>query len=107
MKLLKFALLILGSMLAGVTGLAESMAALRDGHSRLLPVTSYSTLTKTVVSTSHVSTVCARLFNVTGACGTLGGVAQQPIILTFDEDIDNIDNDLLFQPTKTVRYTLT
>ena len=81
-------------------------AALRSDQSRMSPATSYSTLTQTVVMTSHVSVICAQLFNVSGACGSIG-IRQQPIILTFDEDMDNIDDHPLFQPTETVRYLIT
>jgi len=102
MNLLKFSLSILSLMLMDVTHSVEFTAAPRNGRSGLSPITSYSTFTETVIRTSYVSAICARLFNVSSACDV--STNQQPTVLTFDEDMDKINDHLLFQPTKTVGY---
>ena len=99
----------------------ELMAALGNGHPKLLLVTEYSTLTVKVVTTSYTSAICAHLINVTGTCqppaaagasprssahgrsSDGGRHGQQPVVLTFEEDMDEIDQ--LLQPTKTLTYS--
>ena len=79
--------------------------ALRLGHPLLKPVTRTSTLTQSVVTTIFTMATCARLVNVTGPCTHLGGGVRdvhEPVVLTFDEDMEEID--LLLAPTKILRY---
>ncbi len=62
------------------------------------------TETSTVTSTSTVSTVglCAKLVNVTGACRLRRGLwVEEPIVMSFDDDMDVIDGQLL--PSATFR----
>ena len=83
----------------------DFMAALRLGHPLLKPVTRTSTLTQSVVTTIFTMATCARLVNVTGPCTHLGGGVRdvhEPVVLTFDEDMEEID--LLLAPTKILRY---
>lgn len=63
-------------------------------------VTATSTLTDTV--TSSTIGLCASLVNVTGACRLRRGLwVEDPIVLTFDDDMDAIDGALL--PSSTLR----
>ena len=43
----------------------------------------------------------AKLVNITGGCSLIRGQWEKPIILTFDEGMDELD-DLLIQPTNVI-----
>ena len=67
------------------------------------------TETSSVVVTSTTTTIglCAKLVNVTGACRRRRGAwLQSPIVMTFDDDLDDEMIDDAFSPTKTFRYFL-
>ena len=75
-------------------GTTNLLAALRQGHPLIRSgVTQVTTTTETVVVTrAFPSTLCAKLVNVTGSCATLrGGVMEQPVVLTFEDDMDEAD----------------
>jgi hypothetical protein len=70
------------------------------------PLVTFSTRTQTSTETSTItlSTIglCAQLVNVTGACRRRRGVwIEDPIILSFDDDMDDIDGPL--SATSTLR----
>ena len=53
--------------------------------------------TTTTTTTVSTSTICAKLVNVTGACVRVRNTwVNEPIVLSFDEDVDEIDK--LFLP---------
>jgi len=63
-----------------------------------LPDTIWTTTTATVRTT----TMCAKLVNVTAACHRRRGfLIDEPIILTFDEDMEELDD--LLKPTESLR----
>ena len=70
------------------------------------PFVSFSTRTETstISAVVTVSTVglCAKLINVTGPCRLRRGLwVEDPIVMTFDDDMDAIDGALL--PSATLR----
>lgn len=70
------------------------------------PFVSFSTKTETSTLTSitSLSTIglCAKLVNVTGSCRHRRGLwVEDPIVMSFDDDMDAIDEALL--PTATLR----
>ena len=63
------------------------------------PLVTFSTRTETSTETSTITSstvgLCAQLVNVTGACRRRRGVwVEDPIILSFDDDMDEIDGPL-------------
>jgi hypothetical protein len=71
-----------------------------------IPFVTYSILTRTSTITALVvsSTValCAQLVNVTGPCRLRRGLwIDDPIVLSFDDDMDTIDE--AFSPSQTLR----
>ena len=61
------------------------------------------TIIRTITTTVSTATACAKLVNVTGACRRRKGhLIDEPIVLTFDEDMEEIDD--LFKPTNPLRY---
>lgn len=57
------------------------------------------TISTTTTATVRTSTVCAKLVNVTAACRRRKGLLiDEPIILTFDEDMEELDD--LLKPTE-------
>ena len=70
------------------------------------PLVTFSTRTQTSTETSTITSstigLCAQLVNVTGACRRRRGVwVEDPIILSFDDDMDEIDGPL--SATSTLR----
>ena len=64
--------------------------------------TAYTVTTTTVHVTSPTAALCAKLVNVTGACRLRRGLwVEDPIIMTFDDDMDAIDGPL--SPTASLR----
>ena len=88
------------------------LSALRVGHPRLSFTRSTSIVTETYISTVLLpSAVCARFVNITGPCRRFsqeGRVIQmeEPVVLTFDEDMDDADALTHFNPTMTLKYLL-
>ena len=61
------------------------------------------TIRTTTTATIRTSTVCAKLVNVTAACRRRKGfLIDEPIILTFDDDMDDLDD--LLKSTEPLRY---
>lgn len=87
---------------------ANLLAALRHGNPLIRSVTTRtSTTTETVVVTrAFPFTLCAKLVNVTGSCQTMrGGVSEQPVVLTFEDDMDEADELMKgFDPSKVLRF---
>lgn len=70
------------------------------------PFVSFSTVTQTSTITALITSstvgLCAKLVNVTGACRLRRGMwVDDPIVLSFDDDMDSIDEAL--SPSKTLR----
>lgn len=70
------------------------------------PFVSFSTVTQTSTVTALVTSstvgLCAKLVNVTGPCRLRRGMwVDDPIVLSFDDDMDSIDDAL--SPSKTLR----
>jgi len=70
------------------------------------PFVSFSTVTQTSTVTALVTSstvgLCAKLVNVTGPCRLRRGMwVDDPIVLSFDDDMDSIDE--AFSPSKTLR----
>lgn len=70
------------------------------------PFVSFSTKTETATVTTTVTSttigLCAQLVNVTGACRLRRGLwVEDPIVMSFDDDMDAIDGALL--PSATLR----
>ncbi len=70
------------------------------------PFVTYSTVRRTSTITALVTSstvgLCAKLVNVTGACRLRRGMwVDDPIVLSFDDDMDSIDDVL--SPSKTLR----
>lgn len=64
--------------------------------------TAYTVTTTTVLVTSPTAALCAKLVNVTGACRLRRGLwVEDPIIMSFDDDMDAIDGPL--SPTAALR----
>ena len=79
-----------------------------DGQIRPAPVTSTTTITSwkwvTLTTSTNTDDVCAKLINVTQPCRRRRGKwVEEPVILTFDEDMDKIDALLI--PSETQRYS--
>lgn len=65
-------------------------------------VTSTESTTTTIVLTSSTVGLCAKLVNVTGPCRLRRGMwVDEPVVLTFDEDLDSID--ALLSPSAVMR----
>jgi hypothetical protein len=72
------------------------------------PFVTLSTMTKTstvtAVITSSTVGLCAQLVNVTGPCRLRKGLwVDEPIVLSFDDEMDSID-DTLLSPSQTSKY---
>lgn len=70
------------------------------------PFVSFSTVTQTSTVTALITSstvgLCAKLVNVTGACRLRRGLwVEDPIVLSFEDDMDSIDEAL--SPSKTFR----
>lgn len=70
------------------------------------PFVSFSTVTQTSTVTALVTSstvgLCAQLVNVTGPCRLRRGMwVDDPIVLSFDDDMDSIDDAL--SPSKTLK----
>lgn len=64
--------------------------------------TAFTVTTTTVHVTSPTAALCAKLVNVTGACRLRRGLwVEEPVILSFDDDMDAIDGPL--SPTAALR----
>jgi hypothetical protein len=73
------------------------------------PFVTHSTMTRTSTITALITSstvgLCAQLVNVTGPCRLRKGLwVDDPIVLSFDDEMDSIDDSL--SPTKTSRYYL-
>ena len=71
------------------------------------PFVTHSTMTRTSTITALITSstvgLCAQLVNVTGPCRLRKGLwVDDPIVLSFDDEMDSIDDSL--SPTKTSRY---
>lgn len=91
---------------AEAKGSVNLLAAIRRGHPLIRHQTKKtSTVTDTVLSTVSQTSICAKLVNVTGPCRTLKGRSEveEPVVLTFDDDMDDFDSVLRIHPTKTQR----
>lgn len=65
-------------------------------------ITRTETSTVTEVATAPTVGLCAKLVNVTGACRLRRGLwVEDPIVLTFDDGMDNIDG--LLSPSHALR----
>ena len=79
----------------------------KEGNFFFVVTRTMRTVTSTLVvtSTTSVTGFCAKPVNVTGSCRRRrGSWLEDPIVLTFD---DVLDDDLIgdaFSPTKTFRY---
>ena len=70
------------------------------GPAATLTVTEFRTITQTI--TTSTSCVCGKLVNVTGACRRRRGMWQdEPIVMTFDEGLDFVDE--MLSPTATLK----
>lgn len=87
-------------------------SALRNGHPLLSFTTTTTTLTETYITTQWLpSIVCAKLVNVTGPCKQFfqespeGRIAhmEEPAVLTFDEETEEADSFMQFNPTMTLK----
>jgi hypothetical protein len=70
------------------------------------PFVTHSTMTKTSTVTALITSstvgLCAQLVNVTGPCRMRKGLwVEDPLILSFDDEMDSIDDTL--SPSKTSR----
>jgi hypothetical protein len=73
------------------------------------PFVTHSTMTRTSTITALITSstvgLCAQLVNVTGPCRLRKGLwVDDPIVLSFDDEMDSIDDSL--SPTRTSRYYL-
>ena len=71
------------------------------------PFVTHSTMTRTSTITALITSstvgLCAQLVNVTGPCRLRKGLwVDDPIVLSFDDEMDSIDDSL--SPTRTSRY---
>lgn len=86
------------------------LSAIRVGHPRLSFTRTTTTFTQTYISTQWLpSVVCARLVNITGPCRRFspeGRLAEmeEPVVMTFDEDMNEADDLMHFNPTMTLKY---
>lgn len=70
------------------------------------PFVTHSTMTRTSTITALITSstvgLCAQLVNVTGPCRLRKGLwIDDPVVLSFDDEMDSIDDSL--SPTKTSR----